>query len=91
MADTTDAGSAAVRLEVALERIAQAASRPPSVEYVTSSPDPGAGDREQELTDLVVERERQLAELATDHERATARIASRLDALIGELRGALGK
>ena len=89
MAEGTDPGSAAARLEAALERIAQAASRPPSVEYVSGSPDPESAGREQELADLVVERERQLAELGAEHERLRERIASRLDTLITELREAL--
>lgn len=89
MAEGIDPGSAAARLEAALERIAQAASRPPSVEYVTSSADAEAAGREQELADLVVERERQLAELTAEHERLRERIANRLDTLITELRGAL--
>jgi hypothetical protein len=91
MAERTDPGSAAARLEVALERIAQAATRPPSVEYVTSSPDPEAAGREQELVDLVVERERQLAELTAEHERLRERIATRLDTIINEVREALDR
>jgi len=91
MAEQADAGSVAARLEAALERIAQAASRPPSVEYVTGGPAHDAGEREQELADLVVERERQLAEATADHQRMAETLAGRLDALIGELRGALGK
>lgn len=91
MTEHGDAGSATARLEAALERIARAASRSPSVEYVTGAPDPGAREREQELADLVVERERQLVEAASDHQRMTEGLAGRLDALIGELRGALGK
>jgi hypothetical protein len=91
MAEPGDAGSAAARLEAALERIAQAAARPPSVEYVTGAPDPADGEREQALADLVVARERELAEAAADHQRMTESLTGRLDALIGELRGALGK
>ncbi len=91
MADRTDPSGAAARLEAALDRIAQVATRPPSVEYVTGSADPEQASREQELADLVVERERQLAEAQASQERLTAQIATRLDALIEELRGALAE
>jgi hypothetical protein len=91
MAEGTDPESAAARLEAALERIAQAASRSPSVEYVTSTPDPEDAGREQELADMLMERERQLAELTAEHERFRERIAVRLDTLITELREALDR